>query len=156
MREDQETMRVFDQGLRLMWKLGVMEAEEVARQIVREVCDPKSDYNIKAKTPKEVLKKRVTAIHHIGEKFKYEGGEKRKTVIFKFLFFVRAVAARLKKDEKKGFSVQDFLDQEKGKEGDGAAASATAGNDNNAPLNPQPETVVDESVPAPTKAMDVD
>jgi hypothetical protein len=44
---DHETMRVFDQGLRLMWKLGVMEAEEIARQICREVCDAKSEYNVK-------------------------------------------------------------------------------------------------------------
>lgn len=69
-REDHETMRVFDQGLRLMWRLGVMEAEEIARQICREVCDAKSEFNVKAKTSKETLKKRVTAVHHIGEKFK--------------------------------------------------------------------------------------
>lgn len=84
-----------------------------------------------------MLKKRVTAVHHIGEKFK-------------------AVAARLKKDEKKGFTVQDFIDKEMKKEGAAEEATAAAGNDNNAPLNPQPETKVDESVPVAAKAMDVD
>ena len=57
MLEDQEAMKVFDQGLRLMWKLGVMEAEEIAREVVREVCDPKSASNAKAGLSKEQLKR---------------------------------------------------------------------------------------------------
>lgn len=34
--------RVFDQGLKLMWKMGCMEAEEIAREVCREICEPKS------------------------------------------------------------------------------------------------------------------
>jgi hypothetical protein len=125
---------VFDQGLRLMWKLGMMEAEEIAREVCRQVCDPKSEHNEKVKPSKEELKRRVLAVHHIGEKYK-------------------AVAARLKKDEKKGFTVQDFLDKSK----EGEAARAEAPHDNNAPLNPQPETKVDDTPTGAVKpSLDVD
>jgi hypothetical protein len=134
MMEDQEAMRVMDQGLRLMWKLGVMEAEEIAREVCRQVCDPKSEAGDKARPSKELLKRRVLAVHHIGEKYK-------------------AVAARLKKEEKRGFSVQDFLDQ--------AAADKTAPDgetphDNNAPLNPQPSTPVDDAPAAAPASMNID
>lgn len=65
------------------------------------------------------------------------------------------MAARLKKDEKKGFSVQDFLDSDKAKREEETPGSS-GGNDNNAPLNPQPSTPVNESAPAVAKADDVD
>ncbi len=132
MMEDQDAMKVMDQGLRLMWKLGVMEAEEIAREVCRQVCDPKSEANEHLKLSKEQLKRRVLAVHHIGEKYK-------------------AVAARLKKEEKKGFTVQDFLDQTAAEK-----KPEEPTHDNNAPLNPQPATPVDEA-PAPAPAsMDVD
>ena len=74
-------------------------------------------------------KRRVLGVHHLGEKY-------------------RAVAARLKKDEKKGFSVQDFLD--------GKQEPTSPRTEGPADLNPQPETKVDESSPAAAPAMDVD
>lgn len=99
------------------------------------MCDPKSDLNVASNPSKETLKRRVMALHHIGEKFK-------------------AVAARLKKDEKKGFTVQDFLD---GTAQQQATSPRPSGNDNNAPLNPQPETtIVDEPTTKPNKTEDVD
>lgn len=91
--------RMMDQGLKLMWKLGVMEAEEICREVCREICDPRSEWNTTNKTSKDELKRRVLGIHHMGEKFK-------------------AVAAKLKKEEKKaGFSFDEFL----AKEGDAPA-----------------------------------
>ena len=118
-----------------MWKLGVIEAEDVCREVVRSICDMKSKYNIesKQKLTKEVMKKRAQGIHHIGEKFK-------------------AVANRLKNDKKKGFTVQDFLDEEKKKQ-DGRPNGPD--NSNNEPAAaPEPEP---EATPAPTStANDVD
>merc|ERR1711991_704608 len=95
-----------------------------------------------AKPTKEVLKRRVQAIHHIGEKYK-------------------AVAARLQKGKKGGFSVQDFLDEEaKKSEGrpngpeDEPKKQPSANNDNNAaataPSEPEPEV----STAAPATATD--
>ena len=117
---NQDAMKVFDQGLKLMWKLGVMEAEEVCREVVRALCDAKSEFNMAstAKLTKEQFKKRAQGIHHIGEKYK-------------------AVAARLKNDKKKGFTVQDFLDENNKKTQDRPnGPEDEEGNDNNSSPTP--------------------
>merc|ERR1711916_373174 len=68
--KDQEMVKVFDQGLKLMWKIGVMEAEEVCREVCQQICDAKSQTNQETPVDKETLKRRILGIHHIGEKYK--------------------------------------------------------------------------------------
>ena len=157
--KDQDMVRVFDQGLKLMWKIGVMEAEEVARAVCQEICDTRSPLNKENPVDKETLKRRILGIHHIGEKYK-------------------AVAAKLKKGEKGAFTVQDFLDAEK-KKADGTSpasprqspntknnnnnnnnnnAQPAAGADGGPPPRPTspPKTTTTSTTPPPTATDDID
>merc|ERR1711916_243157 len=104
MMKDKDAMKMMDQGLKLMWKIGVMEAEEIVREVVREIGDPKSKLNKEGKTKKDVIKRRVMGIHHIGEKFK-------------------VVAAKMKKEEKKGFTVEEMMGAEKKDQPNGPESS---------------------------------
>lgn len=141
--QGQDMKKVMDQGLKLMWKLGVMEAEEIVREVVREICSPKSEWNTTNKTSKDELKRRTLGIHHIGEKYK-------------------AVAEKLSKAEKKaGFSMDEFLKAETagGAPGDKSPRRPRPGdveNNNNAPkdatktdTDPVAPPVVDETDHAP-------
>ncbi len=102
------------------------------------------------KTPKDEIKRRVLGIHHLGEKFK-------------------AVAAKLKKEEKKGgFSFDDFIAKENdaagdsksprsprstaGAEGEGKSAAGGAA----ATPASAAEPVVETAPPLVKKADDID
>jgi hypothetical protein len=66
-----------------MWKFGMLEVEDITREVVRDICDPKSEYNVTGEgknTNKEDLKRRVMAIHHIGEKYRDVAAKVRKRV----------------------------------------------------------------------------
>jgi hypothetical protein len=70
-------------------------------------------------------------IHHIGEKFK-------------------VVAAKMKKDEKKGFTVEEMMNADKKDQPNGPESSPRKNNnnnnnDNNAPANPDPVSVPAEA-----------
>jgi hypothetical protein len=57
-----------------MWKLGVMEAEEIAREVCRDICDPKSEFNTKVQKKRKKKKKRFQCFF---EQAKTSKGEKK-------------------------------------------------------------------------------
>ena len=70
--EAKEMMGILNQGLKLMWEVGVQELEECVRSVCEALCESKD------RKDKQLCSKRAEAIKMLGEMFMEESEKRRK------------------------------------------------------------------------------